>query len=276
MSGTTAIESVGLYTHLDRIAKGLAAMGIGPDDPISPEQLFPLDQWHYHGTAAIAAAAEALRLRPESRVLEIGAGIGGPARYLAHSVGCRVTALELQPEVNALATDLTRRCGLDARVAHVCGNALTHPFEDGSFDAVVSWLAVLHIPERTRLVRRLAAVLRPGGTCFVEDFTMRAPFAAPALRDLRETVFAITVTGVDDWVADLEAAGFVDVSATDMTEEWQLFVTARLAAWRGNRDAYVRVQGEGAYAAQEKFYAAVARLFEGGSLGGVRLVARHP
>src|SRR5437016_10594540 len=109
MSGEAAIGSVALYTHLDRIGKGLAELGIGPADPILPEQLFPLDQWHYHGTEAIRAAAAALGVGPESRVLEIGAGIGGPARYLAHVVGCHVTALELQPDVNAIAADLTRR-----------------------------------------------------------------------------------------------------------------------------------------------------------------------
>jgi hypothetical protein len=63
------------YTNLDRIARGLAVQGIGPGDPIRPEQLFTLD------------------LGLQSRVLDIGAGVGGPARYLAHTTGCHVTAL---------------------------------------------------------------------------------------------------------------------------------------------------------------------------------------
>src|SRR5215472_2449348 len=92
------IETMPLYTHVDRIARGLAARGIGPDDAIPPEQLFALDQWHYHGTDAIRDAAAFLGLGPTSRVLDVGAGVGGPARFLAHTVGCSVTALELQPE----------------------------------------------------------------------------------------------------------------------------------------------------------------------------------
>src|SRR5215469_3221700 len=178
MSGDTDIESIGLYTNLDRIASGLAGLGIGPADPIAPEQLFALDQWHYHGTAAIHAVADALGISPASRVLEIGSGIGGPARYLAHTVGCHVTALELQPQVHAIAADLTRRCKLDGRVTHLCGDALSYPIPDASFDAVVSWLAVLHIPDRRRLLARLAKALRPGGGCAIEDFSMRLPFAA--------------------------------------------------------------------------------------------------
>jgi sarcosine/dimethylglycine N-methyltransferase len=276
MNDHAGIGSIGLYTNLDRIARGLARLGIGPTDPIAPEQLFPLDQWHYHGTAAIRAAADALGLGPKSRVLEIGSGIGGPARYLAHAVGCRVTALELQPSVHAIAADLTRRCGLDGRVTHVCGDALSYPINDGGFDAVVSWLAVLHIPDRPRLLARLPKVLRAGGGCAIEDFSMRAPFAARDLRDLREIVFGITVTSIEDYMADLRAAGFVDIMATDMTDHWLPFVTERLHAWRENRAAYARAHGEAAYAAQEGFYAAVARLFEGGSLGGVRMVAHVP
>jgi len=276
MNDAAAISSIGLYTNLDRIANGLAVLGIGPADPIAPEQLFPLDQWHYHGTVAIDAAAKALGLGPASRVLEIGSGIGGPARYLAHAVGCHVTALELQPQVHAIAADLTRRCGLAQRITHLCGDALSYPLPDATFDAAVSWLAFLHIPDRPRLLARLARTLRPGGGCYIEDFSMRAPFAARDLRDMREIVFGITVTSTEDYVRDLSAAGFTGIAATDMTGDWTPFVTARLAAWRANHAAYARVHGESAYAAQETFYAAVARLFDSGSLGGVRLVARVP
>jgi cyclopropane fatty-acyl-phospholipid synthase-like methyltransferase len=270
------IGSMPLYTHLDRIARGLAALGIGPADPIPPQRLFPLDQWHYHGTDAIRAAAERLGLGPASRVLDIGSGVGGPARYLAYTTGCLVTALELQPELNAIAVDLTRRCGLDGRVTHICGDALSHPLPEAAFDAAVSWLAILHISDRPRLFRRLARALRPGGACVVEDLCMRAPFAAADLRDVRNIVYGVTVTGIDDYAADLSAAGFVEVVATDLTPDWAPFAAERLAAWRANHAAYARVHGEGAYAAQELFYAVIDRLYAAGSLGGVRLVAKVP
>ena len=276
MSDNAAIGSVALYTNLDRIAKALADLGFGPADPIPPERLFPLDQWHYYGTDAIRAAAERLGLGPASQVLEIGSGIGGPARYLAHTTGCHVTALELQPKLHAIALDLTRRCGLDRRVTHLCGDALSYPLQDAAFDAVVSWLAILHIPNRRRLCTRLKRALRPGGRCYIEDFCLRTPLAAQDLRDMRDVVFAITVTSIEDYVNDLRAAGFTDVAATDMTGDWAPFVAARLAQWRENHANYANAYGERAYAEQELFYAVVARLYEGDSLGGVRLVARVP
>ena len=144
MTENTTIAAMPLYTNLDRVARGLSALGIGPKDPIPPERLFALDQWHYHGTEAVRAAAERLGLGSSSRVLDVGSGVGGPARYLAYHFGCHVTALELQPALHAIAVDLTQRSGLDKRVTHICADALTYAFQDAAFDAVVSLLAFLH------------------------------------------------------------------------------------------------------------------------------------
>ncbi len=276
MTEAPTIAAMPLYTNLDRIARGLAAKGIGPRDPIPPESLFALDQWHYHGTDAIHAAGERLGLGPASRVLDVGAGIGGPARYLAWKFGCHVTALELQADLHEIGVDLTRRSGLADRVTHLCGDALTTPLAAQAFDAVVSWLAVLHIPDRPALGARMARALKSGGGCFIEDLCMRAPFSPDDLSDLRAVVFGITVTSIEHYAADFRRAGFVDVETTDLTDDWAPYADERLESWRKNHDAYARTHGEGAYAAQEKFYTVIARLYRSGSLGGIRLIARVP
>ena len=143
-----------------------------------------------------------------------------------------------------------------------------------SFDAVVSWLAIVHIPERPRLLAHVAQSLRPGGGCYIEDLCMRAPFSSADARDLRTVVYGLTATTIADYVDDLRAAGFADVQSADLTPDWAPFAASRLAAWRQNRDAYSRVHGDGAYAAQEHFYAVISRLYDGGSLGGVRVTGR--
>jgi hypothetical protein len=87
-------------------------------------------------------------------------------------------------------------------------------------------------------------------------------------------VHASSISTVGDYVADLRAGGFVDVAATDLTLDWAPFAAERLKAWRAGREAYARVHGEGAYAAQDLFYTVIVRLYDSGSLGGIRLVAR--
>jgi cyclopropane fatty-acyl-phospholipid synthase-like methyltransferase len=271
---TATLGDMPLYTHLDRIERGLAAQGIGPGEPVRPEQLFALDQWHYHGTEAIAAAARTLGLGPKSRVLDVGAGVGGPARFLAHTIGCHVTALELQPALHEIGVDLTRRSGLASRVTHLCGDAVVEPLPEAGFDAVVSFLAIVHIPERPRLFRRLVHALQSGGGCYIEDLCMRQPFAPRDLDDLRRIVCANSITRIDDYAADLRGAGFTDVVASDLTPDWAAYATERLAAWRANRAAYAAVHGDGAWQAQDLFYSVIARFYDSGSLGGVRLVVR--
>lgn len=273
-SDDVRLEAMPLYTNLDRIERGLASLGIGPGDAISPDQLFAFDQWHYHGTEAIAAAAEALGLGPASHVLDVGSGVGGPARFLAHTVGCRVTALELQAPLHEIAVDLTRRSGLAGQVTHICGDALAYPLPPATYDAAVSWLAVLHIADRPRLMARIADALRPGGGCYIEDLCRRAPFAPSDLADLRRIVCGVTVTSPGEYERDLRDAGLVDVVATDLTADWAPYAEQRLAAWRRDGAAYARVHGQGAYEAQEVFYAVIARLYDSGSLGGLRIVGR--
>jgi SAM-dependent methyltransferase len=127
----------------------------------------------------------------------------------------------------------------------LCGDALSYPLADAGFDAVVSFLAMEHIPDRLRLCARLAPALRSGGACFIEDLYMRAPFADSDLHDLREVLFCLSLTSIDDYVADLRAAGFKDILATDLTSDWAPYAHTRLATWRENHASYAAAHGEG-------------------------------
>jgi cyclopropane fatty-acyl-phospholipid synthase-like methyltransferase len=183
LDGGWRITSMPLYIDVHRIYNELAELGIGPDQPLTPDQLFPFDQLHYHGVDAVRDAAGIVGLGRKSRVLEVGSGLGGPARYLAHTVGCQVTAIELQDELHDLARTLTGRCGLDALVTHVRGDALTYPFADGAFDAAVSWLALHHIRRRPRLAARLAQAISPGAVSMsrTSSCARRSPRTMPAM-----------------------------------------------------------------------------------------------
>ena len=275
MDGGRRIEKMPLYVDVHRINNALAELGIGPDDPLTPGQLFPFDQFHYHGTDAVRAAAGLIGLGRSSRVLEVGSGLGGPARYLAHTTGCQVTALELQRPLHDLAAQLTRRCGLDSRVTHVRGDALTYPFPQAGFDAVVSWLAVHHIPNRPQLMERLAYAVRLGGHIFIEDLVERAPFSPEDAETVRQLLYGVTVTDAESMAQEIDDAGFDEIEMVDMSPSWSTFCAARADAFRKDRDRHIRVHGEETATRLEHFFSTVARLFASGSLGGVRITGHR-
>jgi cyclopropane fatty-acyl-phospholipid synthase-like methyltransferase len=111
----------------DRIKSALASFA--PEDQIVT--IAPLDQFHTRGTLATADLAKAAGIEPATRVLDLGCGIGGPARYLAATFGCKVTGVDLSPAFIEAANYLTARTGMSDRLTFQVGNALDLPFATG-------------------------------------------------------------------------------------------------------------------------------------------------
>src|SRR5262245_56638822 len=95
--------------------------------PPRADDLFDFDQDHYGGLAAVDALARLAGIRASTRVLDLCAGLGGPARFVASRRGCAVVAVELNPGRATGAARLTRLVGLDTRVRVVRGDALALP-----------------------------------------------------------------------------------------------------------------------------------------------------
>jgi sarcosine/dimethylglycine N-methyltransferase len=114
-------------------------------------------------------AAQIKGLGPQCRVLDLGAGYGGAARYLAKTYGCRVTALNLSEKENERNREMNREQGLDALIDVVDGSFESIPAPDSSFDLVWSQDAILHSGERERVIGEVARILRPGGDLIFTD-----------------------------------------------------------------------------------------------------------
>ena len=272
---TTAIKSMKLYSRVERIYDELRNIGIGEDDPLTVADLLPFDQYHYFGALAVDQAIAALAIEAAGRVLDVGSGLGGPARYMAEKTGCRVTAIELQSDLDDVARSLTARCGLAGRVEHVCGDVLTAALEAGGYDAVVSWLAVYHIAEPGRLFARLHDALRPGGMIYVEDFFLHGGFSAEEQPILDEVIYAQSLPKRDEYIGHLKDAGFHDIRFEDMTGQWMPFVIERATAYRARLDEHRALHGREMTDALDRFYDGVATLFRGGSFGGLRVTAKR-
>ena len=200
----------------ERLRTVLAALG--PEDrPLTPQQLAGLDQFHTRGLGATGELAELAGITADMSVLDVGSGIGGPARFLAAAYGCRVTGVDLsEPFVDA-ARYLTERTGLSGQVSFRTASALELPFDDGRLDAVLLQHVAMNIADRARLYSEIRRVLRPGGrfaTFDVVSSSGEPHYPLPWART-PATSFLLSATATREAV---EAAGFGTLAWQDDTE----------------------------------------------------------
>jgi ubiquinone/menaquinone biosynthesis C-methylase UbiE len=127
------------------------------------ETLAELDQFHTGGITATRALGQRAAISTGDRVLDIGGGLGGPARLLAHEHGCQVTVLDLTAAYCRAGERLTAWSGLSDRVRFQHGDALDMPFDDGSFDVAWTQHSSMNIADKPRLYAGIQRLLRPGG-----------------------------------------------------------------------------------------------------------------
>jgi SAM-dependent methyltransferase len=144
------------------ILAALLAAGKVPDALI-PEDLAPVDQFHTHGRKATLDLARRAGVTPGMRMLDVGGGLGGPARTLASEFGCTVEVLDLTEEFCRAGALLTRLTGLSDAVSFRHGSALDMPFPDSSFDVAWTQHSSMNIADKERLYGEIHRVLRPGG-----------------------------------------------------------------------------------------------------------------
>jgi 2-polyprenyl-3-methyl-5-hydroxy-6-metoxy-1,4-benzoquinol methylase len=211
-----------------RLRAALAAEGVDPDRPTA-EQLAPFDHFHGRGLEATQQAADLVSASPADHILDVGSGIGGPARYFAKRFGCRVSGIDLTAEFCDVARVLTRAVGLADRIAFEQGNALAMPFADASFDGAYSLNVSMNIADKAGLYREVRRALKPGGW-FVLAEVAQGPAGAPTYPTpwarTAETSFLSTPGETHD---ALEAAGFAIVQSRDTVADSAAF-TARSRA----------------------------------------------
>lgn len=138
-------------------------------DPIDPADLAAVDEFHFGWAAVTEELCKDAGFTPDMHVLDVGAGIGGPARHFARTCGCRVTGVDLTEDFVAAANALTRRCGLADRVVFRAASALALPFGDASFDGATLMHVGMNITDKARLFAETRRVLKPGAVFAVYD-----------------------------------------------------------------------------------------------------------
>src|SRR5215471_2712348 len=146
----------------ERLVSALIDDGVDPRHP-SVDALAPYDHFHGRGLEATVEMADALAISPADHILDVGSGIGGPARYFADRFNCRVTGIDLTAEFCELARELTRVTNLDSKVTIIDGDALAMPFATASFDGAYSMNVSMNIADKAGLYREIHRVAKPGG-----------------------------------------------------------------------------------------------------------------
>lgn len=273
------IKTMKLYHHVDRIERRLRELDDGDNnaahgDAIDPEVLARVDSLHFLGDEPVRHIEQLLGDSQHKTVLDVGTGYGGTARLLAHRSGCHVHALELQPELFSAGRELTRRCGLGDRVTHELGDFLAMPATPQLYDVVVGLLCFLHIGRWHQLFQKCHDSLSSGGFLFVEDFFVRGDeLPEQDTVALRDEVYCASLLRRPELLAALARCGFRRVEFRDRTQEWTPFVVQRAEAYRAKLAEHIERDGEETARGLDHFYATVARLFQGGNVGGYTLVA---
>ncbi len=202
----------------ERILAALLEEGIDIG-ALTPEVLAPIDQFHTRGILATREHAALATPSEDMHVLDIGCGVGGPARYLASTYGCRVTGVDLTEEFVAVAKMLTERCHLDHFVDFRQANGLDLPYADASFDMVWCQNVTMNIEDKAAFYREIARVLKPGGRFTSTDMATGdagPPYFPLPWARVSEISF---LASQEDMRAALKAAGFAILEWRDTTAE---------------------------------------------------------
>ena len=228
----TVADNVGAvernYGRSGLVERTLAALNSAGLDPnvLDRDALQPLDEFHIRGRAATRELAALAGLSTGSRVVDVGCGVGGPARTLAAEFGCRVTGVDLMAEYCELAELLTAGTGLSEHVTVRHGSALAMPFVDGAFDAAWMQHVSMNIEDKPCLYRELRRVLRVGGVLALNEV-----YAGPA-GGRRYPVPWAADAGIDFLVSQEEARR--TIVAAGLRELRWVDVTVKSTEWFRN------------------------------------------
>ena len=182
---------------------------IGSDVEVTPDILAPMDHFHGRGLAATKDVVALLDPKPGEHLLDLGCGIGGPARWIAFHYQCRVTGIDLTEDYCAAAEALTAKTDQAEQVRVFHGSALEAPFDDGTFDRAYSQNVVMNIADKLAFYREAFRVLKPGGMLALSDIgegPNGPPYYPTPWANTSATSF---LTSLEDTRADLAELGDV-------------------------------------------------------------------
>ena len=197
---------------VNRIMRALAAAGYNTAGP-TVEMLNLIDQLHGGGLNSTKAQAEMAGVAKDMRILDAGCGVGGSSRYLAHTYGCQVEAIDLTPEYVEAAVRLNELCGLDKKIVVRQGSVTDLPYADQCFDLVWCQNVTMNVGDKRRMFSEAYRVLGPSGRYTISHLA-QGPGGEPhyPLPWAREPSYSFLGTP-EEILECLRAVGFVNIQS---------------------------------------------------------------
>ncbi len=269
---------IGFYdTHPineEEILAKLTAKGVDLDT-LTQDELKEFDQDNYGGPEGVELLAKRADIRREHHVLDVCSGMGGPARWLAHRLGCRVTGIDLTQSRVQSAQRLTQKVGLESLVDFIQGDATAMALPDATYDALISQEAWVHIPTKVELISECARVVKEGGSIAFTDVTLNQPLTSADETRLSEEMQCNRIASAEHYLELLQKSSCEIVSHEDLSATWANVLVNRLEMFRSLRDTTVARFGEAHFDKWDDMYGFYVGLFTSGRLGGVRIAARR-
>ncbi len=215
---------------LRRVGKGKPEGAV-----LTARDLYPFDQVHTGGVEATRELAQMAGFGPGQRVLDVGSGLGGSARWLAAELGCRVTGVDLTESYHEAACRLTAEVGLSQQVKFHLGDGTALPFAEGAFDGLLLQHCTMNVPDKGRLFGECARVLQSRGTLGLHEWVKLGE--APMILPVRwaDTPDIDFITPRAEFERLLAEAGFVGVEMRDASGEAQRWMETRAAGAESQR-----------------------------------------
>ena len=197
---------------------------------VTIDDLAPVDEFHVLGPLATGELIEFLGATPDMHVLDLGSGLGGPARRLAKTTGCKVTGVDLTEDYCRAGSTLNKWVGLDDQVTLSVGDATDlDAFAPASFDGAWTIHVAMNIKDKTRFYNEVARVLKPGARFVAFDIVTKGgqdiQFPVPWAREPENSHLAT----VEEMETELTGAGFEEIVFHDRTDLAVQFLEAAAA-----------------------------------------------
>ena len=202
---------------VSRITSALAEAGFDTNN-LEPDVFAGADEFHIGGRKGSEFVADALEIDPGQLVLDIGSGIGGPARYIANTLGVKVEGIDLTPEFVEAASEITEMVGMTEQVSFQVGAATSIPFDDDTFDASTMIHVGMNIADKELLFNEIARVAKSDAKIVIYDVMRTGEDDLVFPMPWSSTTEFSFVEPVDVYVAAAEKAGLKLVTVDDYAE----------------------------------------------------------